>query len=76
MGRRSLREPSGSSCEHKERQLLPLGSASTKSTPVSVYICAGRPQGVEGSQADRNIRSRGRAWTMTPFPRSEPALAG
>lgn len=52
-----------------------LAQLPTKSTPMSVYICAA-PRGVEGSQTDRDIRSRGQAWTRTPFPRSQPALAG
>lgn len=59
------RGPSGSSCEHEEGQSLPLVSASAKSTPVSVYICAG-PRGSKDRRQEH--KKQGQAWTRTPCP--------
>lgn len=73
-GKEESRGPSGSSCEH-EGQPLPLASASTKSTPVSVYVCAG-PRELKDHRQIGTEGAAGAGLDKDSFPRSQPALAG
>lgn len=58
------------------RRGSPFHLAELPPSPLLCLFIYVPPQGVEGSQTNRNIRSRGRAWTRTLFPRCQPALTG